>query len=248
MEQPTSRQPTRESSPLKTLNDPDLVKKYQETEDQEVFDEMLRRARPAIQAGIRSWGGGNPALGLRARILAAKALKRYDPEKARNASIRTWVSSNMPKLARYRDTRTAVMHVPDSVKEDTRYLTRLRDKHVEEFGEQPSMGWLKDRAGMGDKRFQKAVSAFSETSESRVHEGEAMGIGEEDSGYRMWVDAVYAGLDEPGRKIFEGVSGYRGAPVKQKQTLAKELGMSPAAVTSRLNTIQKQLAEYKVNK
>ena len=66
----------------------------------------------------------------------------------------------------------------------------------------------------------------------------------DDEPYQMWVDALYAELDETGRKIFEGVSGYMGAPRKPKQTLAKELKISPAAVSGRINTIQKRLAEY----
>lgn len=243
-----SNQNTQTSQNLKNLSDQELATKYKNTQDKQYFNEMMRRSQSAITSGLRSWGGNNPSLLVRAKIIAADAIKRYDPEKAQKTTLKTWVSNYMPKLSRYRDARTVTLHVPESVKRDAQYLSKLKDQHIEQYGQIPSAGWLKDRAGMSKKRFEKAYASFSESGEQRTFLGEAFGINSDDDAYKSWVDAVYSDLDEPDRKIFEGVSGYLGSPKKQKQQIAKELGMSNAAITNRLKNIQKQLEEFKEEK
>lgn len=244
MSESDQEQNTRTSQDLKNLDNQTLARKYREQGSKDAFNELLNRAEPAIREGIQNWGGGNTSLNLRAKMVAAEALKKYDPEQAQKVTPRTWVSNNMPKLSKYRDERTSTLHIPDSVKRDVRYLTKLKNQMKEEEGVEPSLGRLKDRAGMSQKRFEKARKAFSESGEPRTEKGDILGGVNSDDRFRAWVDAVYTELDEPGRKIFEGTSGYLGSPIKQKQQLAQELNMSPAAVTSRLNTIHKRLQEF----
>ena len=152
---------------LSKSSDEDIVKMIQAkdfstlpTEYQHaVQEEALKRINGAVKAGLRSWGGNNPALRARAYKIGMEALKKYKPDSG--AKLNTWVSSNMRKLSRYRDEYTAAMHIPDSVKMDTKYLQELRNKHLEEHGEPASMGWLKDQGGLSKKRFEKAAAAFS---------------------------------------------------------------------------------------
>lgn len=239
-------EPTPTSNPLRDLPDAELVKQWKADSSVEHRTEILRRIEPAISAGLRSWGGNNPSLRLRATLVGMQAIDRYDPTKASNASLRTFVSSSMPKLARFRDQRTSVIHIPDSVKTDVRYLTQLTDRHVEAHGVKPSGGRLKDLAGMSKTRFEKARRAFADTSgvSSKVVDREAVGMASGDDKYKAWVDAVYTGLDERSQTIFENSTGYMGAQIRPKKEIAKQLGISASAVSQRLSVIRRQLEEY----
>lgn len=246
MSESTQSQNTQISKDLKSLSNKDLALAYQNKGDEQAFKELLRRVEPSIAAGVRNWGGNNPDLKLRARLIAREAIKKYSPEYAESTSPSTWVYNNMPKLSRYRDERTSVVHTPDSVKRDVRYLTMVKNKLKEEDGVEPSVGKLKDYSGLSEKRMEKAMAAFSDTGIKETEKGDILGIPRNnDDKFDSWVHAVYSELDEPGRKVFEGATGYMGAPRKQKQQLAKELNISPSAVTGRLKTIQNRLQEFK---
>lgn len=227
------------------MTDRELLTAYRKNPSAENRAALLKHVSPVISAGLKTWGGGNPVLDMRAKIIAWDAIKKYDPVKSQ-ASLKTWVSSNMPKLGRYRDMRTTVIRVPDTVKRDVRDIQRLKEEYYERHGNLPPVGWIKDRAGLSEKRLRKALGAYSETGEGGLAVGEAFEVRgpQEDSGFKLWVDAVYAGLDDRGKKIFEGVSGYMGAPKKAKNEIAKELGISPPAISGRIESIKKTLQEY----
>jgi DNA-directed RNA polymerase specialized sigma subunit len=176
-------------------------------------------------------------------ILAADAFKRYEPKAG--AALTTFAHSHLRQLSRVRNERAFVRDIPASVHADARMLQRLRSEYEQQYGQEASFGWLKDNSGMSDKRLQKAMQVFAEVGEAKTMPGEAFQAGAvKDDGMRLWEDAVYADLDERGKKIYEWVSGYRGVKKLPKQEIARRLRISPAAVSSRLTTIQKQLGEY----
>jgi DNA-directed RNA polymerase specialized sigma subunit len=55
---------------------------------------------------------------------------------------------------------------------------------------------------------------------------------------------VYHDLDEVNRKVFEWTTGYNNKPILKKIDVAKNLKISPAAVSQRIDTIQKRLNEF----
>ena len=53
---------------------------------------------PTVNSAMRSYGGDDPTLRTRARIIATKALHSYDPENPSKASLNTHVFHNMQRL------------------------------------------------------------------------------------------------------------------------------------------------------
>ena len=60
---------------------------------------VLDNLKPTITAAVASYGGaGNPQIMAKARVVAAKAIKNYNPEAG--ASLPTWVSNQLRQLTR----------------------------------------------------------------------------------------------------------------------------------------------------
>ena len=70
-----------------------------------------------------------------------------------------------------------------------------------------------------------------------VEKGDTLLQGEVDENEDPWRDYVYHDLDTKSRKIFEWTTGYGGTKILPKQEIARRLKITPAAVSSRIQTI-----------
>src|SRR5690606_10046780 len=73
--------------------------------------------KPLIGYQLANLGAhDDPILKNKARIVAAQAIRKYDP--ASGASLPTWVSSQMQQLRRFRRQAHAVLKVPERIQMD----------------------------------------------------------------------------------------------------------------------------------
>jgi len=69
-------------------------------------------------------------------------------------------------------------------------------------------------------------------------------VGQEETDYDQWIDAVYHDLPPVDRLILQHRTGYRGADTLDNQELARRLNLTPAAVSQRAARIQKKLDSF----
>jgi DNA-directed RNA polymerase specialized sigma subunit len=111
-------------------------------------------------------------------------------------------------------------------------------------GEDPTNTQLADILGISEKQIRKADSYNHAVSSSTFTSEKGDSMQETDRNYfNIWVDYVYNDMDDKDKKIFERVSGYNNSAIKPKQDIAKELKMTPAAVSYRINNITSKLEE-----
>jgi hypothetical protein len=204
--------------------------------------ELFKALSPVISRSIMTYGGGDKSLEMRAWILADQALSTYNPDKG--ASLATHIHGNLQRLNRVRAERARAVHVPENVRNDSArvhaYALEFQDKN----GYEPSALQVADALSFSKKRAAKALFG-GEIPESQMmtEKGDVSSKGYSRTEDEIWTDYIYHDADDKDRKIMEWTMGYQQAPVLSKTEIAKRLRMSPSAVSQRLTSINKRLAE-----
>ena len=219
-----------------------MFKEWKDSQDDESTKKILNYLQPIINTALTSFAGGDKNLKTRSYILATKALHTYDPDKG--ASLKTHVYNNLKRLQRYRAERNQVVHIPENVRLDAlqvnKYVKEFKDKNNRE----PSLSEISDGVGLSVKRISKTSTYGSEQPMNKFigETGDSL-ISVSRTPQDIWKDYVYYDLEPVNKKIFEWTTGYMGTPVIPKTVIAKNLGITSAAVSSRINTIMKKLQE-----
>lgn len=222
---------------------PDVYEAWKASPNPANTSAVLKAVDPIITSAVKSYGNGDNRNLTQARILAVKALKTYDPKK--NIQLNTYLMSQLKPLTRTARKRQNVIHIPENVYFNQQAIKTARDEHREQHGTDPDHIAIADKTGLTVRQIEKADRynpAIVSSSMATSDKGDHMSDNKRDY-YDIWVDHVYNDMDEKDRKIFSGVSGYKGATIKPKQAIAKELKMSPAAVSYRISNIAKKLEE-----
>jgi DNA-directed RNA polymerase specialized sigma subunit len=223
---------------------PDTYENWKNHPTPENTASLLRSIEPTISGAVRSYAGGDPKYRTRARILAVKALKSYDPSKG--AQLNTYLMSQLRPLTRITRQRQNVIHVPENIYFNQRAIVRAREDYMEKYQREPSDTAVADATGLTVRQIKKADAYNKGAVSSSMgisEKGDFMNDNKKRDYYDIWTDYVYTDLDDKDKKIFEGVTGYNGAEIKPKQVIAKELKMSPAAVSYRISNITSKLEE-----
>lgn len=208
------------------------------------LSKLMTRLNPTISSALMSYGDGDSGLNTRARILTVDAIKSYDPDKG--ASLDTHVHNYLQRLRRYRADRSYIVHIPENIRFDAMKIRGYIDVHKEKNnGREPSYAQIGDDLGMSKKRVLKAINPYSEVPENMFigEKGDITATLARDP-QQVWVDYVYHDLDETNKKIFEWTTGYGGTSRLKKKDIAAKLRITPAAVSSRISTIMRQLDAY----
>lgn len=205
---------------------------------------MLQQVRPILDLAMRQYGASGPTLQARARLMAAQALRSYDPSRG---SLRNHLMMHLQGLRRQAARQSQIVRLPERVALDMGYLRRGRLELVDLLGREPSTAELADHVGFSPAKIQKL---------QRVRPGLAEGqtIRETDEGedeaapavvhpqYRdAWIKYVYHDLPGEDQLLLEHTTGFGGAPILSKTQIASKLGLSPGAVSQRLKKLQGKL-------
>jgi len=204
---------------------------------------ILKDLSNTISGAVKSYGGGDVRNTTRARILAMKAIKSYDPSKG--VQLNTHVMSQLRALNRTSRQRQNLVHIPENIYFNQKAIAEARKEYLSKYNRDASDTALADELGLTVRQIKKAGAYNNAVSSSSFEsdKGDAMKDSGDRDYYDIWVDYIYNDMDDKDRKIFEGVSGYNNKPIKPKQAIAKELKMSPAAVSYRINNIVGKLQE-----
>lgn len=205
--------------------------------------ELLAAAAPVIDSSLRAYGGREgDSLRTQAKIMAMRAFKTYDPSKG--AQLNTYLMQSLKSLNREAKKRSGVIKLPEKVMIDQNALNTAQSSFTAEHGREPSVGELADRTGLSHKRIERIRSLGREVPEASLvsEEGDSLFSRKSDP-QKIWFDYVYKDLDPISQKICDWSTGYGGTETLQKQEIARRLGMTPAAVSQRINKIVAQLQE-----
>jgi DNA-directed RNA polymerase specialized sigma subunit len=216
---------------------------WKNSPNEENYNKLLGALEPTINSAMFSFGGNDTRLKVRAHILVDKALKTYDADKG--AALNTHVYNHLKRLDRYRAQRQYVVHVPENVRADATAVKRYSNEWMNTKDLEPSIAQISDGLGISQKRIKKALLLGREVSDTGIttEKGDLL-LSNPKDGATVWTDYIYHDLDERGKKIMEWATGYNGVQRLPKNEIAKRLKISPAAVSSRINTIVKRIEEY----
>jgi DNA-directed RNA polymerase specialized sigma subunit len=207
---------------------------------------LLRVVAPVIQSAITTYAPGNksPLLTSQARRLAIQAFERYDPAKAK---LRTHLLSHLRGLQRISVRQEKIISVPEQVRLDRYHVFESAKELRDKLGRDPTEAELSDATGLSFKRLKYIRQAAEATPESSLQSMSDDGDDlfspavryEDEAG--PWSQFVYHSLGPDDQLIMEHTLGLNGKPKLSNQTIARQLGITPSAVSQRKAKIQAQL-------
>lgn len=232
-------QPLGKLEPLYTTN----YQAWQTTPSPATRAALIRQAQPAIDQAVFSAAGrqASPNVHSRARILAAKALDSYDPQRG---TLKTHLLSQLRSLQRAVGQEQQIIAIPEQFALDRAGLRRSADTLAEQLGREPSTAELADHTGLSLRRighlrrYRPPTASGSILDEAgEVYEPAAQLPGaaaQEDA----WMELVYHDAGPSDQLILEHTLGLHGQPILENQALAAKLGVSPGAVSQRKAKLQ----------
>lgn len=220
---------------------PEDWERWQKDPTEENFSRIMTALEPTIDNALFSFGQGDENLRMRANIIAAKAIRSFDPKK--KVQLKTHVYNNLKGLQRVRAERSRMVHVPENQRLDQYNIFKYKRDYKERFGVEPSIVQIQDDLGMSRGRVMRAEGLKPETATGQVESEKGDVLVSPRTSNNIWLDYVYHDLDEIGRKILEWTTGYNSQPVLKKTEIARRLKMSPAAVSKRISGILKKVEE-----
>lgn len=209
---------------------------------------LLDSFAPTINSEITRYEGPRHLLRSRARVLAVKAVKTFNPMSG--AKLQSWVVTNLKPLSRYGQ-RQRDVRVPEVALRQAAAVDRVTKELRDDLGRDPTDDEIADEIGISPKRVAKVRSmAVASVPSGQLDEIEgpdgdqsiAPGV-VVPSRVPFAADAVYMSLDDTDRFIFDSLTGSHGSGVVPAKVVAARLGISQAAVSQRASRIAQQLSE-----
>lgn len=220
---------------------------------------VVKELQPTIDYTLSQYGvRGDSLIEGEARLVAAKAVRKYDP--AKGAGLKTYLSSQLQQLQRKIRRLREPIRIPERQTLDAAALQRMHADFIEEKGYEPSTVELSNYAGISPERITKLRALPRIASDARFSsaptsaDSEADGMQEATVYKSDWLDDamryVYIDAEPLDQKIFEGMTGYLGAETRTPAELAERLNVSQSQISRRfarmmsnLQDIEKELGD-----
>lgn len=205
---------------------------------------------PTINSEIMRYSGPKPLLRSRAKVLAVKAVKSFDPMSG--ARLNSWIVTNLQPLSRY-SIKQRDIQIPEVAARQAAEVSRVTEYLKDDLGRDPTDDEIADEIGISPKRVAavrkmavpSVVSGSFDDSEDGENVSTAPAV-ETPSQVPYAQEAVYQGLDRSDRLIFDHLTGMHGKKQLSGKDIAAMLGVSPSAISQRANAIAEQIS-YVVN-
>ena len=207
---------------------------------------MLSALEPTLRSAVSAYGGASasPNLYAHARRIALDVLPRYEPSRGK---MRSFLMNHLQGLRRLHHQARQSLSVPEQTLLERRHLLGEESQLRDELGRDPSTAELADRTGLPTRKIASLRSAAPGISAGVLASTDSSD-GPFDPAVKgdnanAWLEFVYAGLKPSDQLILEHSLGMHGKPVLDNRSIARTLGVSPAAVSQRRTGIQSQLDE-----
>lgn len=227
----------------------DMHSQWMQNRTPEMNTQILEAIQPVIDTAVQSYVGpnANQTARTQAKLMALRALETYDPAKG---NVRTHLLSQMQSLRRYAAQQQNIIDIPEQVGLDYQSLSEAENALRDKLGRGPTDDELADETGLSKRRIQKIRSFNQPVSEGMTHneteEGGSDGtvsstIPGADPGLDAWLDFVYDDLSSADKLIMDMTLGRNGRKQASVQEIARELNISPSAVSQRAAKIQEMI-------
>lgn len=215
----------------------------------ETNTEILNAIQPVIDTAIQSYVGpnANQTARTQAKMMALRALETYDPRKG---NVRTHLLSQLQSLRRFAAQQQNIIDIPEQFSLDHQALQEASNELRDKLGREPTDDELADHTGLSKRRIKKIRSFNQPVSEGMTHNetqedgsdgSVASNVPGKDPGLDAWLDFVYDDLSSTDKLIMDMTLGRNGRKKSSVQEIAKELGISPSAVSQRAAKIQEMI-------
>jgi DNA-directed RNA polymerase specialized sigma subunit len=237
--------------PIKKQSLDDMYAVWSKGQDSTQMQAMLDQLGPDIDKAVYAYSGLNagPAVKTRAKLLAAKAIKKYAPNSG--SSLRSWVYTQLQPLSRY-SRELAPSPVPERAYQQISALKKYEAEFYENKGRVASDGELSDLTGMSirqlnkirgmDKRvFSEGSTAFSGDNPVTSQE---ITVAQNPGFQKDVLDTMYSSFTPQEQVILEHKLGYNNKKMLSNNDIAKKLRISPGRVSQLTTSIAARLDEY----
>lgn len=203
---------------------------------------------PTINAEIMQYSGPKELLRSRARFIVTQAVKSFNP--MGGTRLNSWIVTNLRQLSRY-GKRLKPVRASEAMLRNSAELAAAEKRLEDDLGRKPTDDELVDETGWSRKTIadiRKAsiasvpASAFGSDDEGEANVASDPGI-VVPSKMPYAAEAVYMGLDDRDKEIFDRKTGMHGKEQISGSSLADMLNITPAAVSQRSSAIGKAIAD-----
>lgn len=204
------------------------------------FKPVLEAIEPTIRYALASNNSlGDSLIETKAKVLAAKAIKKFDP--SYGVGLPTYVSSQLQKLSRViRDSRNPIK-IPERKLFAAAELAKSENEFKEKYNREPSTQELADFSGIPiktianvRKNFVKQVSEgnYYTTDSADDSVGSVSEEGKESADFtEEAMNYVYHNLAPRDQKIMEYSTGFLGSDKLETKHIAKKLNISQSQIS-----------------
>jgi hypothetical protein len=225
--------------PKSTQYSAELFNAYQSDPTPDNLGRVVKSLDPVINKTLVALGEtSNPQLRAQAKIFAARAVKKYDPQYG--AQLHTWVANQLMQLRRARRTSNSPIKVPERIQIDAYYIDGKMKEFIDDHGREPDMTELSDITKIPVKRIAKVREQFYKVPGSAAVSDDTQNNTEVDFMHEA-VAYLYDDVDYINKKIIEHRTGYGGQPIMSNSELSTMLGVRPDVVSKRSARIGTQL-------
>lgn len=201
---------------------------------------------PTVNAEIMQYSGSKELLRARGRYLVTQAIKSYNP--MGNTKLNSWVVTNLKQLSRY-GKRLRPVRASEVMLRNAAELASVEKRLEDDLGRKPTDEELTDETGWNAKTIaairNSAIASISGGAESDADDEAGVG----DPGLilpnkaQYAAEAVYMGLDDKDKAIFDAKTGLHGKPQMSGSSLADMFKLSPAAISQRSAAIGQSILD-----
>lgn len=224
---------------------PELYEAWATEPNKETMTAIVRELKPLINSEINKYSGSNTVLRTKARALAIKAVKSYDP--TAGAKLTSWVTSQMRPLIRYSRYINNPSQTSELAIRQGAEIAAARDELSHDTGIDPTDEQLADYTGLSTKRIglvRKMTPASVTTGRIEDSSGDSEGgptliglAGDPSEGMYKSLELVRDSLSDRDKSILDYKTGYNGKQRLDNKSIAKRLGVTPSSVTQRSKSI-----------
>ena len=209
---------------------------------------LLKTVQPVINSAMRTYAGPSARsanVKSRAKLLTIDAMKSYDPARG---PLKPHLMSRLQRLRRVAAQQRQIIQVPEQVALDQMRSDAAGKELEDKLGRPASDQELADFTGLSVKRLQYIRDSSRPLAESTITRMGDEGAGSYDprvqkltTSHNAWLELVYDDLDPTNQYIMERALGMHGHPAAKPSALAKQLKVSPAAISHRMAQIQTKI-------
>lgn len=207
---------------------------------------LVEAFMPTVNAEIMQYSGPKELLRSRGRFLVTQAIKSFNP--MGGTRLNSWVVTNLKQLSRY-GKRLRPVRASEAMLRNAAELASVERRLEDDLGRRPTDDELMDETGWSKKTIADIRKSSVASVNGSMFEDDDDGDGTlsdpglvRPSRLPYAAEAVYMGLDDKDKAIFDGKTGMHGKKQTSGSSLADMLKISPAAVSQRSSAIGREIA------